>query len=128
MKKLIYLFITGILIVSCSKDDDRVPLIFEGKWNLVEFYNSGEREVYQPGDITWDFNKYDELVVAMDTILPVTSNLPVKTPGTYKYVATNEVMSLEGIQYAIQIDNGFLLLDHNSSANGTAIRLIKVSE
>jgi len=127
MKKTFYIFFISFILFSCSKEDEEVALPFLGKWTLINYKENGQNASYQENKIIWKFNNFDELIVDMDS-LSTTANLPVQTSGIYKYVATEEVMSLQGTQYAIRINNDTLSLDHNSLANGTLIQLIKIEE
>jgi hypothetical protein len=128
MKKTVYIFLAIFALFSCKKEDNRIPRDFEGKWSLVEYMEGRQSEVYFPEDIIWEFNKYDELVVSIDTIISPTSQLPIKTPGVYEFVANKGVMSVEGMQYTVETENESLVLDHNSSANGILIRFVKIQE
>ncbi len=117
-----------LLMAGCEKDEERESLPVEGTWSLLLYANGEHEEAYNKNDIIWKFNKYNELVVTMNIELPDTSELPVKEDGVYPYVASPEVISLEGTQYAVSREGNTLILDHNSAAGGFYIQLELVEE
>ncbi len=121
MRLVIFSFLFVILISGCKKEDEREVLPIEGKWNLLSFSIGMHQEIYNKGEIVWEFNKYDELIVTINTTLPSDSELPVKQNGTYPYVASKEVISIGGTQYAVSREAGILKLDHNAAADGTLL-------
>jgi hypothetical protein len=117
-----------IIITSCKKKDDQKDVPYLGKWDLVYFTKNNQPEVYIPGDIVWKFNKYDELIVTMDTILPPSSQLPIKTPGTYKYTGSDFVISINNYQYAAEMMLDTLRLSHNPDTGGPLLKFIRAGE
>jgi len=117
--------LSGLLILSfmaCKKDKESAKIPYEGQWNLTSFTQDGNTENYYPGDIIWEFNKYDELIVQMDTVLPASSRLPIKTPGTYAYTGAAFTVSINRVQYAVEIENDTLMLSHNPATGGPLLK------
>jgi hypothetical protein len=126
MKKLFLILVLSGVIFSCSKKEERTPMPFEGKWNIQLVKKGSITEAYTADEIIWEFNKYDELVVTMNVNVPAPSILPIKTSGIYDYVGATEVISIEGTQYAVDVTDGVLILDHNHASGGIMIQLVKV--
>ncbi len=122
IKRFFLMLIIATAVFSCKKDTEEETKPYVGTWNLIYFSKDAAQEIYFPGDIKWNFNKYDELVVSMDTVLPPTSQLPIKTPGVYPYVGATEVISIEGTQYAAEIQNDTLVLSHNATTGGPLLK------
>jgi len=124
MKKVIIFTLFLILSLTGCKKEEETKLPIEGKWTLIFFEKGEHSELYEEGNINWEFNKYKELIVEINDTLDLSeSQLPITNPGTYKYVAAEEAISLEDVQYAVSLENGMLILDHNSAAGGTQIKL-----
>jgi len=129
MKKFLFLIgLSAIFFTSCKKKDDQKKVPYLGKWDLVYFTKNNQPEQYIPGEINWEFNKYDELIVKMDTILPASSQLPIKTPGKYYYVGVENVISIKNLQYAVEITHDTLRLSHNPATGGPLLKFIKAGE
>ncbi len=124
-KRFLLVLIIVSVIFSCKKETDDKDLPYEGSWNLIYFSKSSDVETYMPGKIIWEFNKYDELTVKIDTVIPSTSQLPIKVSGVYPYVGAANVISIEGTQYAAEIINDTLQLSHNATTGGPLLKLIK---
>jgi len=128
MRAFILSLVLTIFLTACSNDDERVALPFEGTWSLVSYTSGDYVESYDENEIVWEFNSFDELIVTINTTLPEDCQLPVQTDGIYTYVASSEVISLEGTQYAVLFEDEVLIFDHNSAAGGTIIKFVPVKE
>jgi len=128
MRATILSLLLIVLLAGCSNDDDTETLPFEGTWSLLQYTSGEHQESYQINEIIWEFNKYDELIVTINVELPDDTELPIQTDGVYEYVGVPEVLSLEGIQYAVSVEDNVLTLDHNSAAGGILIQLELISE
>ena len=129
MKK--FFLLAGLAIIfysSCKKKDEQKKIPYFGKWDLVYFTKNNQPEIYIPGDIVWEFNKRDELIVTMDTILPATSQLPIKTPGIYSYTGAADAISINNYQYAAEVIRDTLLLSHNPATGGPLLKFIRGRE
>ena len=122
IKKFTFLALLVFALNSCEKEKDNRNIPYEGLWNLTSFTQDGNTENYYPGDIIWEFNKYDELIVQMDTVLPASSRLPIKTPGTYAYTGAAFTVSINRVQYAVEIENDTLMLSHNPATGGPLLK------
>jgi len=130
MKKIFaFTLLLMLSLTACTDDDEHIKLPIEGKWNLISYTDGDYAEIYDEGEILWEFNKYEELIVEIDENTDLSnSQLPITEPGTYNYVAAEEVISLEDVQYAIDIENGILTLDHNSAAGGIMIKFSYIDD
>jgi len=125
MKKIfVFALILLLSITGCKKDEDE-KLPIEGKWTLISFTQGDYAEIYDEGEIIWKFNKYKEIIVEINTDL-TDSELPITEAGVYKYVAAEKAVSIEDVQYAVSVENGFLTLDHNSASGGTQIKFVSI--
>jgi len=123
MRLTAFVLLLSLLFSGCSKTEEkREVLPVEGKWTLLYFSSGSDQEIFNKDEIIWEFNKYDELIVTINIVLPPDSQLPIKQSGTYPYVASKKVISIEGTQYAVQRTDNVLILDHNSAAGGTRLQ------
>ncbi len=125
MKKLIIPVLLILLIFSCKKEDEKDPAYY-GQWSLVHFSKQSHTEDYSQGDIIWEFNEYDELIVTVNTDLS-NSQLPITTDGIYEFVGAPDVVSFQNTQYAAEVQNDTLILSRNAAAGGPVIKLVKTS-
>jgi len=128
MKKFFLLLgLSAIFFSSCKKKEkEEVPYL--GKWDLVYFTKNNQPEVYIPGDIVWEFNELDKLIVTMDTILPASSQLPIKTIGYYNYTGSDFAISINNYQYAVELEKDTLHLSHNPATGGPFLKFIKIEK
>ena len=122
MKKILIPILILFLANACKKKDTAELKPYLGAWSLVHFSKDLDIETYQNNQIIWTFNKYDEVMVNINTTLSPTSQLPIQKSGTYDYVGAPTVVSIKGMQYAVEIKNDSLFLSHNSTTGGTLIK------
>ena len=117
-----------VFLTSCKKKKDQKKAPYLGKWDLVYFTKNNQPETYNPGDIAWEFNKYDELIVTIDTNIPSSSQLPIKTEGTYYYTGSDSAISIDNYQYAAEVTGDTLRLTHNPDTGGPLLKFIKAGK
>jgi len=122
MKKILIPILLLFLANACKKKDTTESKPYLGAWSLVHFSKGLDEEIYPNDQIIWTFNKYNELVVSLNTTLPPNSQLPIQKSGTYDYVGAPTVVSIKGTQYAVEIKNDSLFLSRNAAGNGTIIK------
>ena len=101
---------------------------YTGKWDLVYFTKNNQSEEYVPGEIIWEFNKYDELIVTINTTLPGSSQLPIKSEGIYYFIGSDYAININNYQYAAEVIQDTLLLTHNPDTGGSLLKFIRVEE
>ncbi len=129
MKKFIIPVLLLVLTISsCKKDDEEkkeAPAYF-AQWSLMQLTKDFYMESYDYGEIIWEFNEYDELIVTVNTDLS-NSQLPITTSGVYDYVGADDVVSIQNTQYAAQVQNDTLILSRNAAAGGPLMKFVKIS-
>ena len=126
MKKFIIPVLIVLWLSACQKKDDKKQMAYYAQWSLIHFSKADHTESYLPNDIIWEFNKYDELIVTINTPDIANSQLPIKTPGTYDYVGAPDVVSIQGTQYAAQVDIDTLTLSRNAASGGPVMKFIRL--
>ena len=124
MKKLIIPVLLLLLVFSCKKKDKKLYPAYYGQWSLIHFTENNHEETYNTGDIIWDFNEYDELVISVNTDLS-NSQLPITTSGIYDFVGASEIVSIQNTQYAAKVEQDTLTLSRNAAAGGPVIKFLK---
>ncbi len=124
MKKFIIPVLLLLLIFSCDEKDEKSDPAYYGQWSLIQFSKQNHTETYIQGEIIWEFNKYNELIVTVNTDLN-NSELPVTTSGTYDYVGASDVVSIQNTQYAAEVQQDTLTLSRNAAAGGPVIKFVK---
>ncbi len=125
MKKFILPILLLLIILSCDKKDEKLNLSYYGQWSLIQFFKLNHTETYNQGEIIWEFNKYNELIVTVNTDLS-NSELPITTSGTYDYVGASDVVSIQNTQYAAEVQQDTLTLSRNAAAGGPVIKFVKM--
>ena len=126
MKKLVIPVLLLLLIFSCKKEKEKSDPAYYGQWSLVHFSKQTHTEDYNRGEIIWEFNEYDELIVTINTDLS-NSQLPITTDGVYDYVGAPDVVSFQNTQYAAEVQNDTLILSRNAAAGGPVVKLVNAS-
>lgn len=126
MKKFVLTVLLLLSFFSCTKEEDKkTKLAYFGQWSLIQFSKLNYTETYNAGEIIWEFNKYDELTVTVNTDLS-NSQLPIKEPGVYQFVGAQDVVSIQDTQYAAKVQQDTLILSRNAAAGGPVIKFIKM--
>ncbi len=125
MKKFIVPVLLLLLIFSCKKENEKSEPDYYGQWSLIHFSKQTHTESYNTGEIIWEFNEYDELIVTVNTDLS-NSELPITTSGIYQYIGAPDVVSIQNIQYAAEVQQDTLILSRNAAAGGPVMKFVKM--
>lgn len=118
MRYLIISFLTVCLLGACDtvnqtttstpKDD------LHGKWTIVSYSAfMPSLPEFSDGDVVWDFDS-NKKTVTVSKKDPEKHRVAGMKPGTYPYSIKDEMLMINGSDYAYSFDDGKLKLDSNT--------------
>jgi hypothetical protein len=113
--------------VCCSDDKNQIPAdLITGVWSLTH-YSPGfaQQEYYQSGDILWEFNSRNKLIVKINVDLSE-SKMPIVTDGQYSFALNNEEIELKDVEYDYTIVDNILTISDHPEVDGPQIKFIRI--
>jgi len=129
MRKIILVVLSTIMYFSCTKNNEETqstenPFIHAWSLNLVTggYFTP---EVYENGDIIFDFKKDNTISIDFNIALPSSSKLPFIENTVVNYQFEFAKMQLDGVEYTYTINDEYLTLNNSSEADGILLQFRK---
>lgn len=125
MKKLIFLLIIQLTLVSCSESDDNNEVTNElnGTWNLVHVSCECKPVDLQPGEHIWTFDLNNNELNVLNNVTE--SQHTILETGIYNITFTSTTVTIQEIEYDYYFENGKLYLADEPESDGPLIEFVK---